>query len=414
MYKIKIDRASIQNFFLYFYFFSIYFENFNPTGYFSISKLAGVIYIMSAFLSIKVFSSLNRQQLYFYWPIILFFIYLTLISLFNMNDYSNRFIDMAFIQNVLIFMILINHVRKDSLVLEKGMFALAIGAISVAFLLLLGVGANEATTESVGGEVMIRRTFFNAGPNELALKLSAGLVVVISIIYENTLAIRKLTKLILIFSIPLLILGILGTASRTAFLILPACGIAWLGYKLLASDKKFYALILGLFTFLIVFIPLVYLALMLDEFRFLAERLANTGGISDNSETGRITLWIGFFTLIFENLFFGNGYSGFDLITYEFFGFIESPHNVLLETILYTGMIGFFLYILFLGRIFSASYKLFKYKNRILPTIIIPIALAFIMILQGLNEKVCWIILAYIIGTYMQSFNKFNTLKIKK
>jgi hypothetical protein len=159
MYKIKIDRASIQNFFLYFYFFSIYFENFNPTGYFSISKLAGVIYIMSAFLSIKVFSSLNRQQLYFYWPIILFFIYLTLISLFNMNDYSNRFIDMAFIQNILIFMILINHVRKDSLVLEKGMFALAIGAISVAFLLLLGVGTNEATTESVGGEVMIRRTF---------------------------------------------------------------------------------------------------------------------------------------------------------------------------------------------------------------------------------------------------------------
>ena len=118
---------------------------------------------------------------------------------------------------------------------------------------------------------MIRRTFFNAGPNELALKLSAGLVVVVSIIYENTLAIKKLTKLILILSIPILILGILGTASRTAFLILPACGIAWLGYKLLASDKKFYALILGLFTFLIVFIPLVYLALMLDEFRFLSK-----------------------------------------------------------------------------------------------------------------------------------------------
>ena len=155
-----------------------------------------------------------------------------------MNDYSNRFIDMAFIQNILIFMILINHVRKDSLVLEKVMFALAIGAISVAFLLLLGVGVNEATTESVGGEVMIRRTFFNAGPNELALKLSAGLVVVVSI-HTKTLSYKKLTKLILILSIPILILGILGTASRTAFLILPACGIAWLGYKLLASDKNF-------------------------------------------------------------------------------------------------------------------------------------------------------------------------------
>ena len=331
-----------------------------------------------------------------------------------MNDYSNRFIDMAFIQNILIFMILINHVRKRFSCSREGDVCFGNRSYQCCFSFIAwGRHVNEATTESVGGEVMIRRTFFNAGPNELALKLSAGLVVVVSIIYENTLAIKKLTKLILILSIPILILGILGTASRTAFLILPACGIAWLGYKLLASDKKFYALILGLFTFLIVFIPLVYLALMLDEFRFLAERLANTGGISDNSETGRITLWIGFFTLILK-IYFGNGYSGFDLITYEFFGFIESPHNVLLETILYTGMIGLFLYILFLGRIFFASYKLFKYKNRILPTIIIPIALAFIMILQGLNEKVCWIILAYIIGTYMQSFNKFNTLKIKK
>ena len=37
------------------------------------------------------------------------------------------------------------------------------------------------------------------------------------------------------------------------------------------------------------------------------------------------------FSLIFENFIFGNGYSGFDLLSYEFFGFIESPHNVLLE-----------------------------------------------------------------------------------
>ena len=199
-----------------------------------------------------------------------------------MNDYSNRFIDMAFIQNILIFMILINHVRKDSLVLEKGMFALAIGAISVAFLLLLGVGVNEATTESVGGEVMIRRTFFNAGPNELALKLSAGLVVVVSIIYENTLAIKKLTKLILILSIPILILGILGTASRTAFLILPACGIAWLSFKIISFGQKILRVNIRFVYFFNSFIPLVYLALMLDEFRFLAERLANTGGISDN------------------------------------------------------------------------------------------------------------------------------------
>ena len=131
--KIKIDRLSIQNYFLYLYFFSINIENFNPTGYFSVSKLAGITYIASAFLSFKNFTSLNRKQLYFYWPILIFIIYLTLISIINFNNYSNRFFDIAFIQNVLIFMVLVNHVRKDAYVLEKGMFALAVGSITVSY-----------------------------------------------------------------------------------------------------------------------------------------------------------------------------------------------------------------------------------------------------------------------------------------
>ena len=102
-------------------------------------------------------------------------------------------------------------------------------------------------------------------------------------------------KIILIFSVPLLILGILGTASRTAFLILPTCGLAWFGFKLLASNNKFYALLLGLFTLVIFLTPIIFIALQAEEFQFLAERLANTGGIADNSETGRFTLWLGYF-----------------------------------------------------------------------------------------------------------------------
>ena len=185
--KIKIDRLSIQNYFLYLYFFSINIENFNPTGYFSVSKLAGITYIASAFLSFKNFTSLNRKQLYFYWPILIFIIYLTLISIINFNNYSNRFFDIAFIQNVLIFMVLVNHVRKDAYVLEKGMFALAVGSIIVSFFLFLGIGVSEIATE---GDI-VRKTFFNAGANELALKLSAGLAIIISILYENILKINK-------------------------------------------------------------------------------------------------------------------------------------------------------------------------------------------------------------------------------
>ena len=288
------------------------------------------------------------------------------------------------------------------------MFALAIGSITVCVLMFLGIGLTEMPEDSLG--LINRKGFFNAGLNEIALKLSTGLVIIISILYENTLKLKKWTRILLAMTVPLLIITILGTASRTAFLILPICGLAWYGFKLMASNNKFYSLIFGLFFIIIFFSPLIYLGLQVEEFQLLASRLEDIGGAGDNSETGRFSLWIGFFSLIFENLIFGNGYSGFDLISFQYFGFAESPHNVFLEVMLYTGLIGFFLYILFLSRIFLASYKLFKLKKRILPTIIIPIALAFIVILQGLNEKVCWIILAYIIGSYMHYFKKFKKI----
>ncbi len=407
--KIKIDRLTIQNFFLYLYFFSINYENFNPTGYFSLAKLAGIIYVISAILSTRIFLSLNRLQLYFYWPFLIFVLYLTLISLINFNDFSNRFVDIALIQNLLIFMFLINHVKKDYLVLEKGMLALAIGSVSVSILLFLGIGATEMPEDSLG--LVNRKGFFNAGLNEIALKLSAGLVVIVSILFENTLKINKLMRYFLFLCIPLIIISVFNTASRTAFLILPLCGLTWFGFKLLATDNKLYAMALGLFIFALAFSPLYFIATQLENFELLAARLQDTGGVGDNSEVGRLTLWLGFFSLIFENPIFGNGYSGFDLITFDYFGFIESPHNVFLEVLLYTGLIGFLFYSIFLKRIFSASYQLFKYRNRILPTILIPIAFAFIFILQGLNEKICWLILAYIIGTYMYSFNKFKEFK---
>ena len=104
---MKINSLTIQNYCLYLYFFSINYENFNPTGYFSLSKLAGIIYVISAILSARTFLSLNRQQFYFYSPVIIFVVYLTLISLLNINDFSNRFVDIALIQNLLIFMVVV-------------------------------------------------------------------------------------------------------------------------------------------------------------------------------------------------------------------------------------------------------------------------------------------------------------------
>ena len=394
---LTISRTSIQNLFLYFYFFSINFENFNPTGYFSVAKLAGILYLVSVLPSIKIFTYFTYRHIYFYMPLFIFVLYLTLISLLNINERSGRFIDMIMIQNILIFMFMVNHARKDSLVLEKGMLALGIGSILVGLLLFFGIGLTEMAQDDQG--LVVRKTFFNAGPNEIALKISAGAVVIFSHFINNPLQLSRPIRYILLAGLPLIFIAMVGTGSRTAILILPLCGLSWLFFRVLSANNKFLMIVIGSFLLTSITIPAFFLVSQLETFQLLADRISDTGGTGDFSEKGRFTLWLGFFSLIFENPLFGNGLSGFDMITYEYFGFIESPHNVLLEVMIYTGFIGLFLYLLFLLRVTKAAYYLFQRKNLLLPILIIPIAFTFIFILQGLSEKICWLILAYIVGT---------------
>ena len=61
---MRIDRTSIQNLFLYSYFFSVNVENLDPLGtggVFSISKLIGIIYLIAVFPSYKVLLFLTKK-----------------------------------------------------------------------------------------------------------------------------------------------------------------------------------------------------------------------------------------------------------------------------------------------------------------------------------------------------------------
>ena len=344
-------------------------------------------------------------------PLVIFTFYLTFISLINANNFSSRFIDLAMIQNIFIFILMVNHARKDQLALEKGMLSMALGAILVSVLMTFGIGVTLMAEDAAG--LINRITFFNAELNEISLKLVAGIVIILASFFNNPLKLNKMVILIGLFCVPLMLNSIIGTASRTAVLTLLLCGLSWIFFRTLASNKKFLTLILTTFILVIILVPAIFIISQIETFELLVTRLESTGGAGDNSSAGRISLWLGFFSLIFTNIFFGNGYSGFDLITYEYFGFNESPHNVFLEVMLYTGIIGLVLYSMFLYRILKAAYHLYSKHNLLLPILIAPIAFAFIFILQGLNEKVCWILMAYVTGTFIY-FEKNKLKAIRK
>ena len=105
----------------------------------------------------------------------------------------------------------------------------------------------------------------------------------------------------------------------------------------------------------------------------------------------------------YRMFFFGYGLSGFELEAFEIFGAVVSPHNALLEIMLYTGLVGFFVYLIFLSKIGMAVYGLWVESKLLLPSLLFVVYLGFLFSIQALGEKFCWFVLAYIVGTKLWS-----------
>jgi len=404
------NRFAVQRFFLCLYFFSMTIENFNPTGYFSIAKLTAACYLLSVLPSIKAFIFLSKRSLYFFWPILTFLLWITLSSLFNVNSFSSRVLDVEVLQNILLFMVIVNHARRDSLGLNFGLFAFAFGSVCVSVLLFFNIGVTESTGAIVNGVIVYRTSFFNAGPNELSIKLVTGAIIIIGLYFQNPLSFTKKTRLILMCLVPIILWAALKSGSRTALLVFLLAGLFWYFASVLVSQNKLKIMVVGLVGILVLLVPLVLFVAQLNVAETLIARMAESGGESDFSQGGRFMIWAGFLSIIGDNPIFGYGLSGYDQVAYNVFGAVYSPHNVLLEALIYGGVIGFLLYFTFLVKIFLASYKMFRIRGEILPVLLLPTVLAYVIALQGLSEKTCWLILAYIVGRFIFGLDRKRTM----
>ncbi len=385
-FRVSLHLSSIQNFFLYIYCFSLSIENINfyiATQHISVAKLSAFLYIISIIPHYRYFFTLSKE---FVSPIILYFVWLIIISLININSYSSNFFEIEFFLNVIIFIVIINHARKCPLCLENSLLLFSLGAGLISISLFFGIGA-EINSDGT------RWTWLGAGHNELASKLSAAIVIIIaSIIGRHSFAKRK--HLMLILCIPFMLLAVLSTGSRSAALILMMAVLLWSFVKFM-SDKK---VLKNLVITLSVLITLLFFAL---ESEIFVSRFQETLEDGDLPLGGRLLIWPQLISMIQSNIIFGYGLSGYEYQSYNVFGTIWSPHNVILELLLYTGVIGLALYGIFIFRLFRASYRLQKSIGKLLPILLISVILAFALTAQVLTEKVVWLFMSYIIGTYL-------------
>ena len=334
-----LNRKVFQNMALYFYAFSINFESIDVLGRgvmgtFSVSRLAGILYLLLILPSFLIFFSVKRS-FYFLWPMIVFIIILTIISIININSFSSRIFDLAFLLNFFIFIGMLNHTQKDNLVLDKALLIYSLGAFIPAMSIFLGFGESTMYKDDV-----VRTVAFGANSNDLAIKLAIAIIVLGSHIIFNPLKITKLRYLVfpLIF---ILLFALLSTASRTGILALLAAPLIWFFLKTITSENKFQSFLSGLFLSFIILLPIIFIALQSSS---LISRFSLIG---EGNFGGREVLWLAYAIMISENFLFGYGLSGTDLVTFQYFGYSgETPHNIILQILIYAGIPGLIFFFL--------------------------------------------------------------------
>ena len=124
--------------------------------------------------------------------------------------------------------------------------------------------------------------------------------------------------------------------------------------------------------------------------------------------SGRDDFWSEILITASENLFFGIGQSGY----FMSFG-NASPHNVIIEVLIYTGLVGVLFYLLFLYKIVIFALKSFQRNDLILPILLLSPIFGTILSGQILEMKLGWLLFAYIISLYLSNLESSSTKNIQ-
>jgi O-antigen ligase len=366
---------------LFLFFFSINFEVWDPFqtgGSLSISKLTGFLYFIMIFPSLNSFLTRNEAK-----PVLrviwIFFGLLTLVNMFNVNILFNNFIEFTILQNIILFWILLNHGTYESQLLEKGMLSFAIGSVFLAGFFYFGIGIGFGEDGSV--------KIFGDNQNTIGLRMCISIFVLLLAVIQNNLHLGKI-RLLFILPIPIMLLLMAQSGSRVSTVSFMLSFI--LGILLLKTRSRYLKIIVIAFA-LIVFI-IIWKFLMNTE--LLRERLILT--IQERNLSGRDIIWRQIIPLIKSSPFFGVGNIGYNSYAHNVFGYVRSPHNVILEVLCYTGIVGLVLYSSFLLLIWKKSLQIYRIEKTLLPILLLVPIIGMLATGQLLNVKIGWVIFAYI------------------
>jgi O-antigen ligase len=309
-----------------------------------------------------------------------FFLYLTVINIFNINHVNYSFVNFTIFQNILLFIVLINFEYENPGAIQKAILYFAYGSLALCVFYFLGIGIE--ITEYGGGRVSL----FGDNENNIGIRMAVSTIIFWVFFQKSKYRVLKKT-IFYILPIPFLFTLLLATGSRVSLIAVLLASAA--SFILDKKKSNFFKLIWITVGAVVVLVAVNYIL----STEVMGERIRKT--IEEGALAGRDDIWIRVFPFLVDNLIFGAGTTGYSMFSLSEFGVQKSIHNVYLEILIYTGVFGFILYNYFLFHLIYKSFQLYKKNNNSLPLLLfIPI---FGLLLSGqlLNVKLGWLIYAY-------------------
>ncbi len=376
----------MRNIVLYLFLASLNFETWKPFQMgdkMSLAKLLGWIYFLMMvphFLA-DVRTSLRGPVLR---PLWLFFGLFTVMNvLYSPGRHLVTWDWVSVFQNTLLFWFLVIHAQKDRLVLENGMLSFALGAAAQTGMFLADIGLEE-----VQGRISI----FEDNANTVGLRIGAGIVILLLAIAQNRFKLGK-WRYLLLLPLPSMLQFMVATGSRVSLIAFVLALVTGVG---LFKTKRPLGKIVVLAGGAIVAFA-IWLSVSASE--TLSNRLLST--FNDRDFAGRDEIWGNLLPLVAKHPFVGSGQTGYDRFCELTFGYIVSPHNVLLEVLCYTGFVGLSLYLWFLWRVFQSGWQSYRAEGWLLPLVLWCPIVGCLLSGQVLVWKFVWCILAYNVGRPM-------------
>jgi O-antigen ligase len=363
-------------------------DPFNTGGVFTVSKLIGWIYVFTLVPQFKSFMAVAGVAR-FLAPLWLWFGLLTAMNVWYGQAGSFAILDyLAILQNILLFGFLVMHGRKERGVLEQGMLWFAVGAAAQAGMFRAGFGVEE-----LGGRI----SMFGDGANGIGLRMGAGMTILALAVAQDPLKLGKLRYLLLL-PLPFMLQLLVATGSRVALL---SFGLALItGTALFKTKRMVWKISLLALGATVAF--MVGLSVIASE--TLSSRLI--ASYYERDLAGRDVIWADLLPLVTSHPFLGSGQTGFAQFTAMIFGGFISPHNVFLEVLCYTGVVGLSLYLWFLWRVFQSGWKSYRTEGWLLPLLLWSPIVGCLVSGQVLAWKFVWCILAYNVASAPEQPNR--------